>query len=200
MAGCCTLVGNFLNDTGISLPNGCFLSVNSNVNTEYSDTGCDEMLGGYTIGSLNLSGYAGTEVYTGCGGRAGTQVIWLRKYDCSSDILYFIYAGEGRSFLSEDITLDEISLNNTYPNRTRVLSASAQSGPTGFYTDVTQAEGKGMTYAGGPINFDTSSEVGCTLADIGLSNSGSSLYLQNFSIELVPGSIPVANYSFAYNP
>lgn len=198
MAGCCSLVGNFLSATGLGLPGGCFISVNINTNTEYSDKGCDDMLGGFSVGSMNLSAYAGTDIYTGCGGRAGTQVIWLRKYDCESDILHFIYAGEGRSFLSEDITPGlGISLNNTYPDRTRAISASAQSGPTSFYTDVTQAEGKGMTYSGEPISFDTSSHAGCTLGNMGVGSSN--YYLQNFSIELVPGSIPVVNYSFAFN-
>jgi len=199
MSGCCNLVGNFLSETGLQLPGGCFISVNTNINTEYSDQGCDSMLGGYTVGSMNLSAYVSTEVYTGCGGRAGAQVIWIRKYDCELDLLHFIFAGEGRSFLSDDISgFGTISLNNTYPNRTRSLSASAQSGPTSFYTDVIQIEGKGMAYSGGPISFDTSNQAGCTLANMGLGVSD--YYLQNFSIELVPGAIPVANYTFAYTP
>jgi len=198
-SGCCSLVGNFLNDTGLGLPSGCFLSVNININTEYTDQGCDDMLGGAKTASLTLSAYASTDIYLGCSGRAGVQVIWLRKYDCVVDKLHFIYSGEGRSFLSEDILSGlGLSLNNTYPDRTRAISASAQSGPMSFYTDVTQAEGKGMTYGGGPISFDTSSQAGCTLGNMGVGSSD--YYLQNFSIELVPGAIPVVNYSFAFNP
>jgi len=198
MANCCNLVGNFLNDTGVSLPGGCFISVNINLNTEYSDSGCDEMLGGPRVGSMNLSAYVGTQIYTGCPGRAGTQIIWQRKYDCSTNTLFFIYSGEGRSFLPEDISgFSGISLNNIYPDRTKILSASSQSGPLAFYTDVTQVEGKGMTYSSGPITFDTSNGPNCTLANMGVGSGD--YYLQNFSVELVPGSIPVANYSFAFN-
>ena len=195
---CCKLVGNFINDTGFNFdPSGCFISVNNNINTEYSNTECDDMIGGFTSGSLNLSGYAGAEIYTGCPGRAGVQVLWLRKYDCTNDILHFIYAGEGRSFMSLD-SITGITLSKSYDKQTRVISASSQSGPSSLYSDTLQTEGIGMRYTKGPITFNTNTEANCTLSNMGLGVSD--YYLQNFNIEMVPGSIPVANYTFAYNP
>ena len=55
-----------------------------------------------------------------------------------------------------------------------------------------------MIYSVGPISFDTSSEAGCTLGNMGMGTGD--YYLQNFRVELVPGAIPVANYTFAYVP
>lgn len=196
---CCKLVGNFFNDTGFTFDSlaGCFISVNNNINTEYTDYGCDEMLGGYSVGSLNLSGYADNKAYVGCPGQASCQILWIRKYDCEQDRLHFIFAGQGRSSVSGDAdTL--VTLNKEFPNKTRIINASSQSGPTSIYTDMEQTEGLGMTYNKGPISFDSSYEAGCTLNNLGIGTSD--YYLQNFRIDLVPGSIPVANYTFAYNP
>jgi len=192
---CCKLVGSFYTQTSFTFSglNKCFISVNVNENTEYNDYSCNTMLGGYTVGSLNLAGYAGTDIYTGCPGSASVQVLWLRKYDCENDKLYFIYAGEGRSSMSGD-AYSYVTLNNTYTKKTKIINASSQSGPTSLFTDIEQTEGIGMNYNLEPISFNSSSESGCTLSD------DRDYYLQNFRIELVPGSIPVANYTFAYIP
>ena len=126
-SSCCKLVGNFYDETAFDFGqfSGCFISVNNNINTEYNDYSCNDMLGGYSVGSLNLAGYAGKEVYIGCPGSASVQILWLRKYDCENDKLYFIYAGEGRSSVSGDAE-KYVSLNKEFPNKTRILSASAQ--------------------------------------------------------------------------
>jgi len=198
-SSCCKLVGNFYDETTFDFSQfgGCFISVNNDINTEYNDYSCEDMLGGYSVGSLNLAGYAGTDAYIGCPGSASVQVLWLRKYDCENDKLYFIYAGEGRSSVSGDAE-KYVSLNKEFPNKTSIISASSQSGPNSIFIDIEQTEGIGMAYNVGPISFDTSSEAGCTLDNMGMGTSA--YYLQNFRVELVPGSIPVANYTFAYIP
>jgi len=196
---CCNLVGNF-DDVGFTFPTGCFISVNANENTEYGNFECVEGtdVSGYTVGSLNLSAYIDPpDVYIGCPGRAGVQILWLRKYDCNLNQLHFIYAGEGRSFRS--IEADEyVDLNTEFNKRTRMINASSQSGPSALYTDTEQIEGLGMTFGDGPITFNTSTADGCTLDNMGIGTSP--YYLQNFNMELVPGNIPVVNYTFAYIP
>jgi len=192
---CCNLVGNF--DTDLSLPAGqCIISVNSTINTEYPNLGCDPLQEGHTVGSLNISGYAGTTPFKGCRGRAGVQILWTRKYDCGADQLHFIYSGEGRSYSSGD-SIPSVTLNRTYSTSTKKINASSQSGPSSLYTDIEQEEGLGMTYTGDPITFDTSDYSGCTMTNMGLGKGN--YFLQSFTIEFVPGSIPVANYTFAYD-
>lgn len=197
---CCKLVGNFFNETGFTFNEqwpGCFISVNANINTEYTDYSCDDMLGGATVGSLNLSGYADNIPYTGCPGQASCQILWTRKYDCENDTTHFIFSGEGRSFFSGDAD-DYVTLNRIFPNKTRLINASSQSGPHTVYTDMEQTEGLGMTYSKGPISFNSSTETGSRMENMGIGTGF--YYLQNFRIDLVPGSIPVANYTFAFNP
>lgn len=197
MAKCCFLVGNIFNETSLSLPDGCFISVNSQINTELSNQDCD-MVGGMSTGSMNISGYVSSgEVFTGCPGRAGVTIIWAKKYDCSADKVHFFYAAAGRSFYSGGAA-DYVDLERIFSSKTSILTASSQSGPTGLFSNYEQTEGIGMSYSGGPIIFDTSSAEGVTLANMGLGSG--SYYLQNFNIEVVPGSIPVANYTFAYVP
>jgi len=193
---CCKLVGNFFIDTDFNLPNGCFISVNNNINTELSNQDCD-LTGGVTVGTLNISGYVSSTVFQGCPGRAGVTVLWQRKYDCSSDMLYFIYGGEGRSYMSGNADT-YVELNRTFGQKTRIITASSQSGPATLFSDIEQIEGIGMDYSGGPISFNTDSESGVTMSNMGIGISD--YYLQTFNIELVPGSIPVASYTFAYVP
>lgn len=197
MAGsCCNLVGNFL-DSSINLPAGCFISVNNNINTDFGNYDCDNLdIQGQTIGTINLSGYSGKAVYHGCPGRAGVQILWLRKYDCEEDYVHFIFSGAGRSFKYGDVD-DYVELTQVYSKTTKIVNASSQSGPFTLYTDIEQYEGIGMKYDKEPITFDTSTEDGCTLTNMGLGKSD--YYLQNFNIEFVPGQIPVANYTFAYS-
>lgn len=195
---CCNIVGNFF-ETGFNLPGaGCFISVNNTINTDFGNYGCEGLdISGQTVGSLNLSGYAGTNIYQGCSGRAGVQVLWVRKYDCENDIVYFIFAGAGRSFKYGDENDIYGNIIQEYSKTTKVISASSQSGPQTLYTDIEQTEGIGMSYNQSPITFNTNSENSCTLSNMGVGTSD--YYLQNFNIEFVPGSIPVANYTFAYS-
>jgi len=195
---CCKFVGEFFNLTTFTFGSqGCFISVSNNINTEYADYDCNEMLGGYTLGTLTLIAYAGTDIFKGCPGRAGVQILWLRKYNCGSDKLQFIFAGQGRSYMSGNAS-EYASLNRTFDKKTKMISASSQSGPFALFSEIEQTEGLGMNYTKGPIQFDTSTSVGCTLPNMGVGTSP--YYLQSFYIDLVPGSIPLANYSFAYIP
>lgn len=190
VGNCCYLVGQFESITGLNLPTGCIISINNNINTDYTNS-CG--YAGQTIGSLNLSGYASTEAHTGCPGRAGVQVKWLRKYDCENDTTYFIFLGGGRAYTGGEGHMS--SLETAYPVTTKIISASSQSGPSAPFTYVEQTEGRGLSYSGTPITFDTTAPP--TIPNMGLGTGP--YYLQNFSIEVVPGAIPVANYTFAYN-
>lgn len=197
--GCCYFVGDFYDVTNFNqiADGSCIISINNNINTEYNDYGCSTMLAGQTVGSLNISGPASTEIYRGCPGRAGVQILWTRKYNCEADEVVFIFTGEGRSFMSGDAE-SYVSLNTTFDKTTKIISASSQSGPSSLFTNIEQIEGQGMTYRKGPIAFDTATETGCTMPNMGLGTGP--YYLQNFNIELVPGAIPIANYTFSYNP
>lgn len=196
MVDCCYLVGNFFSNTSFDFP-GCIISVNNTINTEINDYGClEELVLGPRIGTLNLSGYSGTEVYKGCPARAGVQVLWLRKFRCDTNETHFIFLGPGRSFMQGPAS-DYVSLSKTVDVVTETIVASSQSGPTALFTKAEQTEGIGMSYTKSPIVFNTDTEAGVTLANKGVGSG--SYYLQNFNIELVPGSIPVASYTFAYN-
>lgn len=191
---CCKLVGNF---DALSLPDGCIISINGNINTNFPQDCFDSLSEGASVGSLNISGYVGGLIHTGCHGRASVQVTWLRKYDCSINNTHFIFTGAGRSFIFGNFSNCSISLERSFNSTTKLVSASAQSGPTSLYTDIEQQEGIGMSFSGGPIDFNTNSESGCKIGNLGIGES--EYYLQNFNIEFVPGSIPVANYSFAFS-
>lgn len=196
MSNCCYLVGNFFNDTPFNFSE-CIVSVNNNINTNLNDYGCGNLSEGGSIGTLNISGYAGNTVHMGCTARAGVQILWMRKFICSTGLTHFIFQGSGRSFMYEDAS-KYVELYKTSEKKTQIITASSQSGPATLFTKAEQTEGLGMKYSAGPINFDTSSEAGCTLENLGLGKGD--YYLQNFNIELVPGSIPIASYTFAYNP
>jgi len=193
---CCHLVGNFFNDTAFNIPGGCIISVNNTINTEFSDNSCGYMSEGPRIGTLNISGYADNTIYTGCPARAGVQVLWMRKYICEEDTTFFIYLGPGRSFM-QDHASGYVSLGSESSSKTITVSASSQSGPASMFSINEQTEGLGMSYAKGPISFSTDSENGCVLSNMGVGTGN--YYLQTFNIELVPGSIPIASYTFAYN-
>lgn len=194
-SGCCQLVGDFFTHAPFSLP-GCIISVNNNINTEYNDYGCGGLTGGPRIGTLNISGYTDKGIHQGCPGRAGVQVLWSRKYSCDEDLTYFIFLGAGRSFI-QDGASGLASIGSAAGDTTTSISASAQSGPAALFSMNEQIEGIGMSYSSGPISFDTSSEGGCTLTNMGLGTGD--YYLQTFNVECVPGSIPIASYTFAYN-
>lgn len=188
--GCCNLAGNF---SGLNLPPGCIISVNNNISADVPPLACGEGTKGRVIGTLNISGYAGG-IYRGCGGRASAEILWLRKYDCELDTTHFIFLGPGRSSSSADSP--GISIMNVVAT-SELLSASSQSGPASIYTKISQKEGFGMAYSGEPISFDTSNHASCMYSNMGPGTG--SYHLQNFNIEFVPGSTPVANYTFVYN-
>jgi len=188
---CCYLVSQFESITGINLPTGCIISINNNINADYTNS-CG--YAGQTVGSLNISGYASTEAHLGCPGRAGVQVKWLRKYDCELDKVYFIYLGGGRSYIGGEG--HKASLEFEYPVKTKIISASSQSGPSSVFSFTEQTEGRGLSYTGTPISFSTASGPP-QISNMGLGTGP--YYLQNFNIEVVPGSVPVANYTFAYD-
>lgn len=196
MESCCHLVGNFFEDSSFVF-SGCIISANNTVNTDINDYSCvDGLVQGPRIGTLNLSGYSGTEIYTGCPARAGVQVLWMRKFRCDINETHFIFLGPGRSFMQEAAST-YVSLVQEVAGVTETVVASSQSGPAALFTIANQKEGLGMIYTKGPIAFSTETESGVTLNNMGVGNGP--YYLQNFNIELVPGSIPVASYTFAYN-
>ncbi len=195
MSDCCYLVGNFFADTPFNFSD-CFISVNNTVNSEISDNGCDDLSVGARIGTLNISGFAGTDIYRGCPARAGAQVLWMRKFRCDIEKTHFIFLGPGRSFMQEAAS-DYVRLIKEVDETSNTIVASSQSGPSSLFTVGKQYEGLGMVYSRGPIAFDSSSESGCTLSNMGVGDGD--YYLQNFNIELVPGAVPVASYTFAYN-
>lgn len=187
----CSYVGNFTSPEDM-----CVISVQININTDYQDYGCDSLYGGSRVGSLNLSAYSDLGVYTGKPTRAGCQVIWIKKYSCELDQTFFIFSGQGRSFAEEDTP--GVSLNSVGGSNTSIINASSSSGPNGLVSNTNQMEGLGMNYSGGPINFNTATKDGNIMSVPPFVDSD--CYLQNFQIEFVPGSIPVANYVFSFIP
>ncbi len=192
---CCYLVGNFPAE---GLPEGCIISLSHNSSTEVSRAG-DHITVGATTGNVTLTGYASNSIYSGCPSKAGVQIQWVRKYDCVEDQLYFIWAGAGQSFIYGDINQSfdgNITLFESADVSYRILNVSSSSGPAALYTDTDQEDGYGLIYEGGPLEFNTETEDGCTFTNYGIGEGD--WYLQNFSIELNPGALPVATYSFMF--
>jgi len=192
---CCKLVGN-LTIEGIA---GCLTSVNVSSRSEIIRECGGEILIGPTTGTVSINGYAveptgeDSGVHTGCPGRAGVSIPWIRRYDCDNDILYLISSGQGSSFVAGDVqnlAVLNIASGRSFPS----ISASSTSGPATIYMETTQEEGYGLTYGGGPISFDTTEEL--IISNFGVGEGP--LYLQNFSVDLNPGEIPTASYSFLF--
>jgi hypothetical protein len=175
------------------------ISVSSRSSTESTKTG-DTILKGPTTGTVSITGYAADEVYTGCGARAGVTIPWIRKYDCETDTVHFIFSGEGKSYIAGDLNMPTAGLMAELSNGLDVsyplIDASATSGPYGIYFQNNQTDGYGLKYYGKPFDFDTSIE-GDTNIDLGFGGY-SLLYLQSFSIQLVPGQVPTASYEFVF--
>jgi len=186
MAGCCQLVGDLYVGDYI-------ISVQVKSNTEINKSGTSIILGP-TLGSVSISAYATKSIHTGCPGRAGVSLNWLRKYDCDKDELHFIFLGSGKSFISGDVE-DLVSVSNGVVNYP-ILNASATSGPTGFYEHTTQTDGFGLSYKGKPYSFNTGSEgeVSIPLDGIGPGTG----YLQSFALQCVPGQVPTVNYNIVF--
>lgn len=189
---CCQLVGNLQ----LSGFNGCVTSVNVSANTEIN-LACNVPKTGPTIGNVSLTGYASSTPYVGCPSRAGVSINWIRKYDCVNDVVYFIHAGEGSSFISGPFTgIGYVSMNQSTGRSYPMISANSNSGPTGIYLETNREDGYGMTYNGNIFTFDTSNESGLVHSNFGVGYGD--LYLQNFSLEASPGNFPTVSYSFLF--
>lgn len=189
--GCCQLVGDL--ELGLE---GCVISVSTNTSTEVITSCGDDPLEGPTIGTVNISGYASTDLWVGCPSRAGVSIPFIRKYDCVNDIVYFIFSGQGQSFYVGEAN-QFVSLYRELETTSDSLSASSSSGPASIYTMTTQYNGYGLIYSGNPISFSTTAEG--TEISLGGVLSGPTYYLQNFSLEAQPGQLPVASYSLVYS-
>ena len=192
---CCKLVGNLI----INDLDGCITSVNVSSRSEIIRECAGQILIGPTTGTVSITGYAVTPsnfssgVHTGCPGRAGVSIPWVRRYDCDGDVLYLLSAGEGSSYVAGDV--EGLATLNTATGRSfPSISASSTSGPATIYMETSQEEGYGLTYGGGPISFNTQDEL--IIANFGVGEGP--LYLQNFSVEFNPGEIPTASYSFMF--
>jgi hypothetical protein len=188
--GCCKLVGEFPINT-----DKCFVSISVSSSTESSLIDNQEIIIGPTVGTVSVGGFADNEIHVGCPGRASVQIPWLRKWDCDNNNMYFISQGEGRSSIFGDVA-GYASLHRTIGSY-RIVNASSSSGPAALYTDEIQTDGYGLTYNGEPISFSTGPN-GVTWDGAGLGLGVGTLYLQNFNLELTPGELPMATYSFVF--
>lgn len=184
---CCKLVGAF---PGLDR---CLISISSRINTEVSKVG-DNLIIGPTIGVVNISAYINNNMHVGCIGRIGVSIPWLRKYDCDTDTIHFLFQGEGQSNITGNI--QELATLNMDAVSYRTINASASSGPASLYEDDIQYDGYGLDYKGAPWAFDTG-DSNTLIIDTGLNNF-TSLHLQNFSAQFQPGQLPTASYDFIY--
>lgn len=191
MADCCQLVGNLAIDSP-----GCYISVNTSCNTEIINAcGDDTPLCGPTTQTVTLAGYASESIHVGCPGRAGVSIPWIRKYDCVNNIIHFLFAGKGQSYVAGDVGgLASITTALTCAPSSDTFSASSTSGPTTIYMQTTQINGYGLNYTGDPISFTTTKEG--TTVDLSVGNISGDFYLQTFNLDMQPGQLPVANYTF----
>jgi len=221
MADCCQLVGSLTLDNLL----GCVISINVSSKLELLKQCANSLLIGATLGSVSITGYAAPEIHVGCPGRAGVSVQWMKRLDCDAAKTYFLAAGEGPSYVAGDIKAtvngseQELAVINNSVNRSYpTISASSSSGPAAIYMKTNQTDGYGLTYVGHPIAIDTSltpyisdpmrgtrtisiNGESRTVYSMVLPNFGigqGPMYLQNFSLEMNPGELPVATYSFAF--
>ena len=184
MAGCCQLVGNL--SLGLD---GCIISISTSSSSEVAAVCGDEPLEGPVTHSVSISGYASDIIWTGCPGKAGVNIPYIRKYDCAINKLYFIFAGQGQSFISGPVG-GFASLYKSFSSITS-FSASSSSGPASVYMETTQTNGYGLRYSGGPFSFTTSElSIPINLGSLG------DHYLQSFSFDAQPGQLPIASYNF----
>ena len=185
---CCYLVGT------LGIDPLCITSIQVQGSTEATLIE-GTLLQGPTIGSVSISGYATDAIHTGCPGRAGVSIEWMRKYDCDTDTIYLIFNGAGRSYIYGDVG-GLASLYMTLPVSYEIINASSLNGPTTLYEKSSQTDGYGLNYTGGPLSF-SATEGGVASFSVG---TYSDLYLQSFSLQTSPGAFPVANYNFIYLP
>ena len=182
---CCQLVGNL--NLGID---GCIISVSSNCSTEIGVVCGSDPIEGPSTQTVSISAYGSTSIWTGCPAKAGVSISYVRKYDCVNDIVYLIFAGQGQSFISGNIST--VSLNSALATSCTSYSASSSSGPATIYMEATQTNGYGLSYTGDPISFDTAN-MDTTFS---LGNLGNDFYLQSFNFDAQPGQFPVVSYTF----
>lgn len=184
---CCQLVGNLYLGGG-----ACIISVSTSCSAEISKPcGPGTILFSGAVETVSIAAYASTIIHRGCPGKAGVSIPWIRKYDCMADKTYFIFSGEGESYVA-GAGSNVASVNYAAPDTCAAISASSSSGPQSIYMQTTQTNGYGLNYSGGPFSFNTGSAEGNVL------NLGYTLgtgYLQNFSYDCQPGQLPVANYT-----
>jgi hypothetical protein len=190
MVDCCKLVGN-LSIGG----EGCYISASTSCSTEITNACGDETpLCGPTTQSVTLAGYASDTIHVGCPGRAGVSISWIKKYDCVNNKVYFLFAGQGQSYVAGDVGgLASISHTVDAPS-SDAFSAGSSSGPASVYMETSQENGYGLNYTGGPISFTTSKEG--TTINLSIGNISGLFYLQSFGLDMQPGQMPVANYTF----
>lgn len=187
---CCKLVGNLLLD----IP-GCIISISVNSRTEIIKECGGTVLIGPSTGTVSITGYVyeNAAIHNGCPGRAGVSIPWIRRYDCDSNVVYMIPAGQGSSYVAGDVA-GLASLITSTGRSFPAINASSASGPSSVYMETTQEDGYGLVYAGGPIGFDTRDTM--VFGNFGVGEG--SMYLQNFSVDFNPGEVPTASYSFAF--
>lgn len=194
---CCRLVG----DLKLNL-DGCVISVSSSARAEIIKECGETLLVGPTTGTVSMTAYAVTPtqqdvgVHVGCPGQANVSVQWVRRYDCDSNIVYFIPAGQGASYVSGDVA-GLASLVKSTGRVYTTINASAGSGPSSLYSWTQQEDGYGLVYTGQPISFNT--DTGSLVFENFIESGGPALYLQSFSLSTNPGEIPTASYSFVFS-
>jgi len=175
-----------------TLSNKCITSISINSSTNTSKIG-NCVLIGPTIGTISISGYADDKVYVGCPGKAGVQIPWVRKYDCDLNKVHFLFSGQGKSFVAGEV--NDLAKVVELVTTQSVISVSVRSV---IYTDMNQKQGYGLIYKGDPISFDTSDEDSLLFDAHDIGANYSECYLQSFSLDMGPGQIPIANYSYVF--
>ena len=188
---CCKLT------SGLSCGAYCFTSINSSISAELNNS-CGYVIKGPTIGTVSISGYALDKVYTGCPAKASVTIPWVRRYDCDSNEVHFIFQKGGQASIVGDIA--EVSVTDVAVSSSSI-SASAGGSPNNLYTDETESIGFNFAYRGVPIPFDTKTADGSGVKFKNLTLCGISadeMYLTSFSVNYVPGEVPIASYTFMY--
>lgn len=186
----CNLAGNII------VPEGCFISINTNCNIESSAsqsictaTSTDS---GPVIETVTVTGYATTIIHKGEAGRAGYSSQLTRKYDCSTDSIQFLCKGEGTSYIVGDV--EGLAVITGSSVSTTGFSCSAASGPASICLYSSQDTGFGMSYSGLPISFSSSSDA-CTKINLSIGSFSGTFYLQSFSLDMPSGQVPIASYT-----
>lgn len=159
----------------------------------------DEPLFGPTVGTVSVTAYAGDSVHIGCPGRAGVSIPWMRRHGCGPEGQYGIFhikTGSGAAYVAGD-TENLVQLVKKTGRAYKSISASSQGGPTSVYMDTEQEDGFGLIYYGQPTTFRFNSNTDKMIWNNFGVGSGY-MYLQSFSLEMSPGELPVATFSFSF--